>query len=188
MTVHAILIQKQVSAQTNPALNRSVISGCDIDNGNVFTLSHQNGGTGLTEVWDVIQPTTGSIGGLWMAAAPEVVTTISGANKFRGIDVDPRNFYTAASTVFDAYKPMPGDIITLTADALDSGTSQQYAVAAIGTFKLAWAADPSTNKTFSMHYLGTDPIAVGSGSAIGTSHVAAFKFEVLNNNNTAAGE
>lgn len=84
--------------------------------------------------FEVVDNTTG----LWMAYAPEVVVT---DGKYRGINPDPRDFYTAANTIFDAFKPQVGDIVTLTDEAI-SGTksTNTYIVAANGSYQLAWAA------------------------------------------------
>ena len=82
--------------------------------------------------------------------------------------------------VFDAFKPMPGDIITMTADNLDSSTASNFAVAGVTSFKFAWADAPS-GSLLSLKYLETTNVPVGSGSAVGTQRVTAYKFEVLNN-------
>jgi hypothetical protein len=180
---HAILQLNRVAATDNSYLNRSAVSGSDIDNGWIFLLNSQNTTTGMTEVFDALQPTTGSLTSVWMACAPEIVTVTSGANKYRGIDPDPRNFYTSASTVFDAFKPIPGDIITLTADALDSGTAQAYAVCSTTTYKWTWSATPLGTSVACLRYLSTNYISMGmSGSAVGaTQRATSFKFEVLYN-------
>jgi len=181
MATHNVLILNKVAAQTNPALNRSAYSASALDNGWVFNLQEQNTTvTGATEVWNAKQPATGSLIGLWMAASPEVVLSNTGTSYYRGINPDPRNFYTSASTVFDAFKPMPGDIITLTADALDSTTEQAFAVAAVTNFEFTWAAAPAGTSTMCLRYLSTTYISIGSG-AIDNQRVEAYKFEVLYN-------
>jgi hypothetical protein len=118
-----------------------------------------------------------------MATAPEIVTVTSGANKYRGIDPDPRNFYTSASTVFDATLLRPGDIISLSADNLDSGTAQAFAVAGVTSYKFAWAAAPAGTSVMCLRYLSTGYTSMGmSGSAVGaTQRATTFKFEVLYN-------
>ncbi len=174
---HAILIQNRVQAQNIDALNRSVICASAIDNGNVFYMGGLYDQDGYKEVFEVKQPTTGSVTGLWMAYSPEVVLT-DGA--YKGIDPDPRSFVNSASQVFDAFKPVPGDIITLTTDALDSTTKADFAVSAITDFKLKWASAPS-GSLLSLKHLEETSVPVGSGSAIGTHRVTAHKFEVLSN-------
>lgn len=83
--------------------------------------------------------------GLWMAYEPEVVVTVSGTKKYKGIDVDVRDFYTPSGEVFTAFKPQVGDILTFTADGITgSKSTNTYAVAANGQYALAWAASANS--------------------------------------------
>jgi hypothetical protein len=158
-------------------LNRPVVCASAIDNGNVFSLlTHSAGSESGSEVWNATQISSASLMDLWMAYEPEVVLTNSGNSYYKGIDPDPRNFYIAAQTVFSAFKPVKGDLLMLTADCLDSGTANTYAVAVVGGFKLNWAAAIIAGLT--LKYLGTSYISIADGS-IGTQRVTAFKFEVL---------
>jgi hypothetical protein len=180
---HAILIKNQVAAADNRALNRSVFSGSvltDIDNGNVFNLVSQGTSGSAKEVWLTTMASSGSISSLWMAASPEVPITVDGTLVYKGLNSDPRNFYNLGGKVFDAFKPQPGDVITLSADALDSSTHVAFAVATAGSFKLSWAAAPAGTGTFCLRFLAHDYISIGSG-AIDSQRVDAFKFEVLYN-------
>lgn len=178
---HAILIQNRVSAQRDEALNRPAISASNLDNGWLVYLNGIYDVDGYEEVFLAKEPTTGSLTELWMVSSPEIVVTDS---KYKGLDPDPRNFYNSASMVFDIFKPQPGDILTMTADALTGTAEQAYAVAAANSSKSAWAAAPS-GSLFSMKYLETTHVSIGSGSAIGTQRVAAYKFEVLYNSNVS---
>jgi hypothetical protein len=179
---HAILVQNKVSADRDPASNRSAYSsGSDVDNGWVFNLQAVESTSGSLEVWDVVQPTTGSLIGLWMAASPEVVLTALGSGYARGIDPDPRNFTNVKGYVFDAFKPRPGDVITLTSDAIVSGPTSAFCNATVDSNKFTGAATPLGTSVMSLRYLATTYVSVGSGSAIGTSRVPAYKFEVLYN-------
>jgi hypothetical protein len=180
---HAILIKNSVAAENVKPYNRSAVSGSttvDIDNGNVFLLQAQGTSASAAEVWTVTTPTTGSLIGLWMAASPEVPITVDGTLVYKGLNSDPRNFYNVGGKVFDAIKPVPGDVITLTADALDSATAAAFAGATDGKFTLTWAAAPAGTSTFTLRYLKTTHISIGSG-AIDSQRVTAFKFEVLYN-------
>jgi hypothetical protein len=182
MTTHAILIQNKVSADRDPALNRPAFSsGSDIDNGWVFNLQSVESTSGSLEVWDVVQPTTGSLIGLWMAASPEVVLTTLGNGYARGIDPDPRNFTNVKGYVFDAFKPQPGDIVTLTTEAIVSNPTYAFATATVDSNKFTGANNPAGTSVTCLRYLATTYISVGSGSAIGTSRVPAYKYEVLYN-------
>ena len=176
---HAVIIQNQVAAMNVGAYNRSVSGSNAIDNGNVFWLQAQGTSGSASEVWTVVTPATGSLAGLWMAASPEVPITVDGALVYRGLNSDPRNFYNVAGTPFDAFKPQVGDVITLTADALDSATAAAFAYATNGSVKLTWGSAVAAN-ALNLRYLATKYISIGSG-AIDSQRVTAFKFEVINN-------
>jgi len=180
---HSILIKDQTVSKDVSAYNRSVVSGStstDIDNGNVFLLQTRGTSGSNIEAWVFSPCIAGSMIGLWMAASPEVPITVDGDLIYKGLNQDPRKFYNVGGKVFDAFKPQPGDIITLTADALDSGTAQAFANASAGAFTLVWAANPVATTTFSLRYLATTYISIGSGG-IDNQRVTAFKFEVLYN-------
>ncbi len=183
MSDHAVLIKNQCAAKDVSAYNRSVVSGStatDIDNGNIFSLLTQGTSGSNAEVWVVAMPTTGSLSSLWMAASPEVPITVDGTLVYKGMNQDPRRFYNVGGVPFDAIKLVPGDVITLTADALDSGTPQAYANASAGTFKWTWGAAPTGSTTACLRYIATTYISIGSG-AIDSQRVTAFKFECLYN-------
>lgn len=177
---HAVLIKNQVAAKDVASYNRSVVSGSDaVDNGNVFWLQAQGTSASASEAWTVVTPATGSLIGLWMAGSPELPITVDGVLVYRGLNSDPRNFYNVGGTPFDAFKPIAGDVITLTADALNSGTAAAFAGATNGSGKLTWSASIAAN-AFTLRYLATTYISIGSGN-IDSQRVTAFKFEVLNN-------
>jgi hypothetical protein len=179
MATHAVLIQNKVGATDVGTWNRSAVaaSAIDIDNGNVFLLSGSAQDTGYSEVW---WATAGSFTGpLWMAASPDsVVTTVSGTLKYRGLNQDPRNFYNSGCTVFDAYLPQPGDIITLTADAFTS-TVNTYANSGDALYTLAWGATVSAS-SLCYKLLTTTYISIGSG-AMDNQRVTAYKLVCLYN-------
>jgi len=174
---HNILVKNAVDEKNN-ALNRSAWSASALDNGWVFSLLSQSAITGYSEVWLATQPSTGSLSGLWMASDSEVILTDS---KYKGINPDPRDFNIATSTVFTAFKPMPGDIITITADALNDSTTQAFAIAKTTNYEFEWSDNPVGTDTMCLRYLDTTYIPVGSGSAMGDSRVVAYQFEVLYN-------
>ncbi len=178
---HGILVQSKVAALNIDSLNRSVVGTADIDNGMVFTLATRNTSAtyGQNEVWDATVPATGAgLTQLWMAYEPEVVVTVSGSNKFKGIDNDPRNFYNITGDVFTAFKPQLGDILLITADSLGTGTGAEsaFAVATNATYKLTWAAAAVSG--LSLKYLSTQYVSIGTG-AIDNQRVTAYSFEVV---------
>lgn len=80
--------------------------------------------------------------GLYMAYSPEIVSVVTASGKvYKGIDPDPRDFTNLSGKVFDAFKPMVGDILTITADGI-TGTigTNTYAVATNAQYALSWAA------------------------------------------------
>jgi len=173
---HAVAVLNKVAAQDIDAYNRTAVSATALDNGWVFELLTKSATTGEGEVWTATQ-TGGTITNMWMAYSPEIVTLVSGSNKFKGIDNDPRNFYHIVGDMIDAFRPVVGDIITLTADALDSGTPQAYATCVSGNWKLIWAGSGVNGLT--LKYLETTYISLPQAGAISeTQRVTAFKFVV----------
>jgi len=183
MTDKAILVQNKVAAKNVDSYNRSAMAGSstDLSNGNVFRLDSQYTSTGNTEVWLVSAPSlsASTMNKLWMAASPEVPITIDGSLKYKGLNQDPRKFYIAGSTVFDAFKPQAGDVITLTEEALDSATAQAYANSSDGVYTFAWGAS-AVSDSLTLRYLSTTYISIGTG-AMDNQRKTAFKFEVIAN-------
>ena len=179
---YSIFIPTRTMATNVDSLNASVVSGSNLENGNVFRLVGISGSTGYSEVFYVAQPTTGSLNGLWMAASPEVVVvTAADGTAYKGINQDPRNFINIAGSVVDAFKPQPGDIITLSEDAFSGAKSTNtHANAAADRFDLVWGTT-QTGDALALKWLATDYISIGSGSAIGGTRVTAYRMLVLAN-------
>lgn len=176
---HAVLVKSKVAAMDVGSYNRSVVSGSDaIDNGNIFGLAAQGTSASGLEVWTVVTPATGSLGGMWMAASPEVPITVDGTLVYKGLNSDPRNFYNVGGTPFDAIKLVVGDIVTLTVDAFDTAPSA-FAVATNATGKFTAAAGHVAG-VCCLRYLATTYISIGSGN-IDNQRVAAYKMEVIEN-------
>jgi hypothetical protein len=115
-----------------------------------------------------------------MVYEPELVWTSS----YRGLDPDVRNFYTVATKVFTVFKPELGDIVTLTADNLVTGTGAalaSYAVATdtTGGLKLVWTSGwTSGTAVLALKCIGVTYISIGTG-AIDNQRVTAYRFEVV---------
>lgn len=178
---HNVLIPNAVAAMNVDAYNRSVVSALDIDNGNIMILSGLSTTAGEGEVWTAIVPSTGNgLTGVWMAGEPEIVVTYSGSNAYKGLDPDPRNFYNKAASIFSAFKPKVGDIVTMTADGLAGTKSTNTYVNATDTtggLKPVWGAS-QTSSVFSMKLLETTYISIGTG-AIANQRVTAYRFVVV---------
>jgi len=177
---HGVLVQKKVAAKDIDAFNRSALAGAALDNGNVVTLPTRNTAAtrGNEELWDTGQPATGAgLTNLWMVYEPEIVVTVSGSSQYKGIDPDPRNFYTLSGGVCSVFRLQLGDLVLLTADALGGTKSTNgYVVATNGTYELTWAAAAVSG--VSLKYIGDEYISIGTG-AIGTQRVTAYAFEVV---------
>jgi len=176
---HNILIQRAVAAKNIDSLNRSAVhASVAQDNGYLVSLSGLSTTAGEGEVFSAAVPATATLAAMWMVYSPEVNVTVDGTKQFKGINVDPQDFSIPALTVFDVYKPQVGDIITMTADGLatGSGVGAAFAVAVDGVSKLTWAAGAISGLTYK--YLGLDYISVGSG-AIGTQRITAYKLECV---------
>lgn len=181
MASHGVVVLSKVKAQNVDSLNRSAKAAADLDNGNVVILATRNTAAtrGLEEVWDATRPSSGAgLQNLWMVYEPEVVTLVSGSKSFKGIDVDPQDFYVPSGEVFSVFKPQLGDIILMTGDSLGTGSGAEsaYAVATNATYELTWAAAAVSG--LSLKYLATEYISLGSG-AIDDQRVDAYLFEVV---------
>jgi hypothetical protein len=186
MTNHGILIKKSVAAQDVLAYNRYAMAGSavDLDDGNVFRLDTQNTAatSGYEEVWDVSQASASAstLNGLWMAGAFGVNTLSDGTHSYRGLSDDPRQFYNPGAKVFDAFKPQPGDVIELSADAFSNAISgSTYANSADASYELAFGA-AQVASSLSFKVLATTYISIGTG-AIDNQRVTAYKLHCLAN-------
>lgn len=176
MTTHAVVIPNKIAAMENAAWVRPVICASNVDNGNIFQLLTKSSTTGEGEVWLATAPTTASSTDVWMALEPEKpFVTTAGGEKVYGIGTI-QDFYNTASLVFTGVKLQKGDVITVTADALDSATTQAYAVPSTGIFEYVWA--PAASSGFSLKYLGAKYIPYADGT-IGSQVLTGYQFEVV---------
>lgn len=182
---NGVLIKNRVAAQNVDSYNRSAVasSALDINNGWIMRLDSQSASAGYLEVWNVGAPvSTGSkLKGVWMACSPEVVVTAAGTKQYKGIDPDPRDFTNIGGKVFDAFKPVVGDIITITADGVSGSPSTGLYVnpQSSGSYTLAFGAS-ATADALNLYMIQETYVSIGSG-AIDTQRVLAYKFEVLAN-------
>lgn len=176
---HAIAVLNKVQATDVDSYNRVARSATALDNGWVMQLATRSSTTGESEVWVGTAPSAvAGLTHLWMAYSPEIVEVVSGSNTYKGIDSDPQNFYHIIGEMIDVFKPQIGDIITLTADALTTGTgaASAYAVATATDFKLNWAAAAVSG--LSLKYLATTYVSKPTGAISETQRVVAYQFEV----------
>ena len=174
---HGVIVANKIRATDVDALNRVCVSADDIDNGFVFELLTRSATTGESEVW-VATKSGGTLTNIWMAKSAGPVSTVSGSNEFLGLDSDIRNFYKVAGKMVDCFKPQVGDVITLSADALGtgSGAASAYAVVTSGTYKLTWSGSAASGLT--LKYLATVYNSIPTGTISDTQQVVAYKFTV----------
>lgn len=186
MADHAVLSKKACASIDVGAYNRYAMAGSavDLDNGSVFRLDTQNtaGTSGYSEVWDVTAPSlSGStLNGLWMAGTEAVNLLADGTKQYRGLSDDPRSFYNLGAKPFDAFKPQPGDVIELSADAFTGAIGgNTFANASDASYDLVWGTSQTTS-ALSFQLLATTYFSIGSG-AIDTQRVTAYKLVCLAN-------
>lgn len=180
MTTHAILIQDAVMAKDVDSLNRFAEAAFDVDNGNVVQLLTKSATAGEGEVWTATKPASASLANLYMVAEPEVVIiTAADGTEYKGINADPRNFFTAAGKTFTAFKLQYGDIVTLTADAFaNSIASNTFANPSNATALLTWGASATASST-AFKLVGTTYVSVGSGTLGATQRVVAYQLQCI---------
>jgi hypothetical protein len=174
---HAVLIPSAIAASDVDAWNRSVIVASNaVDNGNIVTLGALSGTAGEGEVYTAATPTTGNLTGCWMIySGDEVVLTDS---RYKGLDPDPRNFFTPAGKVVSAYKPQIGDVIVLTADAFTGArSSNTFANATNAQTALVWGGS-QTASVLSYGLVAEEYISLGTG-AIDNQRIVAYRMQCL---------
>ena len=175
----SILIPTLVAAKNIDSLNRSFKAEADIDNGNVFGKGDLSAAKNESQVYEAETPATGSLTGLYMAfTAEDVVLTDDLGNQFKVGTLDPRAFTNKAGTVFSGFKPQVGDLVLISADGI-SGTADDYAVAANGTNKLAFASAAIEGLSFKV--VETTYISLASANNIGSQRVTAYLLECVAN-------
>jgi hypothetical protein len=175
---HGICVPNKIAASDIDALNRVAVSASDVDNGWVFELLTRSTTSGESEVW-VATASAGTLTNIWMAYSPEIVSVVSGSNKFKGIDADPLNFYHVAGDMIDVFRPQIGDIITLTADSLSTASAaaeSAYAIVTSGQWKLYWSGSGASGLT--LKYLSTTYVSKPTGAISETQRVTAYMFAV----------
>lgn len=109
------------AAQNIDALNRVGVASTTVYNSSLVTLGQMNTGdaAGMNYVFPatLTAQTSGNVNDVWMVRSPEVPMDVCG-----NLYDDPRAFEVPAGRTFDMIRPMPGDIIKLSAAAFGSNT------------------------------------------------------------------
>lgn len=176
MTYHTVTDLASVAAQNVIAYSSDFVSASSLDNGNICNLLTKSATAGQGEVWTATSVSSASPTGVYMIDTPVLPFVVTAAgDKINGLGT-ARDFYTIAGEIGVARRLQLGDIVTVSAEALDSSTAAAYAIADdSGNFKLKWSA--VTVSGFYLTYLKTTYISVPDGT-IGTGRVAAYEFRV----------
>jgi hypothetical protein len=183
MTVHSVMIPTQIASQNIDAYNRSAVTAAtDVSNGNLVKLTVKSTTAGEGEVWTAVTPSTSAgLTNVWVVyQGDEIVVT---NNQYKGLDPDPRNFYVPATKVFSVFKPVLGDLITITDDGLGGTYSAGVTThvnatdGATGGLIPVWG-NSQTGSVFSMKLNKVTYISLATG-AIDSQRVRAFEFEVV---------
>jgi hypothetical protein len=172
---YGVVVPNKIAATDVDAYNRTAVCATAVENGFLVELLTRSSTTGEGEVWVATQ-SAGTLTNIWMVLGPEVVSVVSGSNKFKGIDNDPRNFRYEIGDIIDVFRPVTGDILTLSADAL-SGSLNTYAIITSGSWKAVWGGSAASGLT--LKYLETTYISLPQAGAISeTQRPTAYKFVV----------
>ena len=188
MANHGVLIPEAIYAKDVDAYVRSAVSTATaVDNGNIVKLTTRSAVANEGEVFLAVAPSTGDgLTGLWMVYSGDEIPVTDA--RYKGLDPDPRSFFTPISTsterhVFSVYKPQLGDIILLTADAINgsyvaSGSPTTHINATnTGGVELAWATSIGVG-ILSYKLLAVKYISLATG-AIDDQRETAYEFECV---------
>lgn len=178
MAYHTIMIPSKVMAKNIDSLTRSAKSVTDdLDNGSLVQLNTGvSSAYGESELYLATKPATGALSGLWMVGEPEVDIT---DGKYKGIDVNPRNFYNPEGEPFSVFKPKLNDIVRLTAEGFTNAIgTHTYASAANNSYLLTWADTPTANAT-SFKLVATTYVSVPVGFPGSGNRVTIYRLECV---------
>lgn len=168
------IVEKQfVSAQTDHALNRSVVSATAIENGFIFQLATKSATSGNKDVFVATVPATSYLSNLWMLAEPPVALIASR----KGLTRDPREYILAIGDVGSAYKPQLGDVIKVSDTAL-AGSANDFVVATNAAWQLTYAAAVVSGLSFKV-LDASAYISLADGAAIGSQREDAVLLECV---------
>lgn len=170
---YGIIEKYSVSAQKDPALNRSIQSATALENGFIFNLDSMSSTAGEDEIFIATVPSTSNLDNLWMLAEPPVAKLSSR----KGLTRDPREFILAIGETGSAFKPQVGDII-LASDTALAGSANDYVVATNAAWQLTYAAAAISGLSFKV-LDASAYISLADGSSIGSQREDAVLLECV---------
>lgn len=175
---YGVLFPTAIVSKHIDAWQRNVVDVADIEQGSALVMGAKSTTDGEDQVFEVSQPATGSLTGLWMAySGHEIVEDSLG---FRGLSPDPRLFINKAGDTFSAFKPQLSDIIEVNADALGGtfidGTTT-HVNATDGSWKLVWG-NSQTASVLSFELLGVVYMSIADGG-INSQRIVAYQLQCV---------
>jgi hypothetical protein len=170
---YGVAILSSVAAKNIDALNKSAkFTAGALENGSVISLGAKSSVAGEGDVYVAATPATATLGtDIFYMVYEAPIPVLNG--KFKGLTDDPREFNIEAGKVFNCQKPMIGDEIILTADAVAGTKGSNGFVAPVNnTGKLTWAAN-TTGASLAYALDGTTFISIGN------ERVTAYKFKCV---------
>ena len=178
MGTYSILVPGMIMAENVDSLNKSAVyTAGAVENGNIVKLGALSSTVGEGEVYVAATPATSTLATdiFYMVKNPVLVLT---DGKYRGLTDDPTLFNIPASTVFDVFKPMVGDVIILSEDGIGgTKSSNTLIIPTNGDLELNWAASASS-VSLAFELIETTYIEVPSSTFYGRRKTA-YKFRCI---------
>ena len=175
---YGVMIPVAIAATNVDAWNRSCIAypaeGV-FENGGIVGMTTMSTASGETELWYAYKPVSATLPYVWMVYDPELVWT----NSYRGLDPDVRNYTIAEGRVFSAFLPQVHDLVLMSADCFANGRAAYTFANALNTVpQLTWDTTQAGSYAFSMKWLATQYISIGTG-AMDNQRIDAYLMEVI---------
>ena len=168
---HTVLIPNSVAAQHIDSYNRAMICNFkDLDNGSVVQIGYKTVGSGC-EVHEVLE-TKNDLHSLWMIYSPEVMVLPN----YRGLNVNPSNFYNRKTDIMDGMKLCSGDIISISSYSI-VGNPSDYISVSEKDERLYWSDKIYDDRL--MFAKTAETYIVLPESMIESVKIAATKMEVI---------
>ena len=175
---YGVMIPVAIAATNVDAWNRSCISYAGqgaFENGGIVGMTTKSATVGESELWNAYKPVTATLPYVWMVYDPELVWTGS----YRGLDPDVRNYRIEEGTTFSTFLPQVHDLVLMSADCFANSIGAYTFANALNTVpQLTWDTTQAGSYAFSMKWLATQYISIGTG-AINNQRIDAYLMEVI---------
>lgn len=178
---YAVITLGEVAATDIGSLNKTVVSGSNLENATLFRTDSISTGSGQGEIYAATQVVTGSLVNVWMAVTPPLpLLTDANGEVYRSGSEDPRAFTNPAGYMIDAFKPQAGDRVLMSEDCFSGARgANTYANATTASWQLVWGTSQAGD-ALCWKYLATKYISIGN-PAVASGRVTAYLMECLAN-------